>query len=72
MNVPQEARKLSDRLLGRCQSLVTDRGGATAIEYALIAGLISVIVIGGVTVLGTQISAEWVFLSNTVNPKLAQ
>jgi len=30
--------------------------GATAIEYALIAGLIAVVIIGGATALGTNIS----------------
>ena len=33
--------------------------GATAIEYGLIAGLISVVIITAVTTLGTKISADF-------------
>ncbi|MBX9739888.1 MAG: Flp family type IVb pilin [Beijerinckiaceae bacterium] len=32
-----------------------DERGATAIEYAMIAGLISVLIVGGVTSIGTRI-----------------
>jgi pilus assembly protein Flp/PilA len=31
--------------------------GATAIEYALIAGLISILIIGAVSAIGTQVKA---------------
>ena len=34
---------------------VKDESGVTAIEYGLIAGLISVIIIGAVTVIGTSL-----------------
>lgn len=33
-----------------------DESGATAIEYALIAGLVAVVIITGATTLGTKIS----------------
>ncbi|OWT77663.1 Flp family type IVb pilin [Achromobacter sp. HZ28] len=33
-----------------------DEEGATAIEYGLIAGLVAVVIIGGLTVLGPQLS----------------
>ena len=36
-----------------------DESGATAIEYGLIAGLISVVIITAVTTLGTKISADF-------------
>jgi pilus assembly protein Flp/PilA len=36
-----------------------DQSGATAIEYGLIAGLISVVIIGAVTTLGTRINAKF-------------
>jgi pilus assembly protein Flp/PilA len=39
--------------------LVTDDRGATAIEYALIAALIAVFIIGALQVLGTGISSEF-------------
>jgi pilus assembly protein Flp/PilA len=36
-----------------------DESGATAIEYGLIAGLISVVIIGAVTTLGTRLSGKF-------------
>jgi pilus assembly protein Flp/PilA len=36
--------------------LLRDESGATAIEYGLIAALISVVIIGAVTLVGTQLS----------------
>jgi pilus assembly protein Flp/PilA len=36
-----------------------DESGATAIEYGLIAGLISVVIIGSVTAVGTQLDAKF-------------
>ena len=37
--------------------LVKDESGVTAIEYGLIAGLISVLIIAAVTLIGTQLQA---------------
>ena len=37
--------------------LLRDESGATAIEYGLIAALISVVIIAAVTVVGTKLSA---------------
>jgi len=39
------------------KSLRHDEEGVTAIEYGLIAALIAVVIIGGVTLVGTSISA---------------
>ncbi|HET7086569.1 MAG TPA: Flp family type IVb pilin [Rhizomicrobium sp.] len=36
-----------------------DESGATAIEYGLIAALIAVVIIGGVTAVGTQLSTTF-------------
>ena len=38
---------------------VKDQSGATAIEYGLIAGLISVVIIGTVTTLGTNMKTNY-------------
>ena len=43
-----------------------DESGATAIEYGLIAALIAVVIIGGVTVVGTSLSSTF----NTVSGSL--
>ncbi|HEV8028921.1 MAG TPA: Flp family type IVb pilin [Stellaceae bacterium] len=37
--------------------LLRDESGATAIEYGLIAALISVVIIGAVTLVGTNLSS---------------
>jgi pilus assembly protein Flp/PilA len=41
------------RFLGK---ILRDEDGATAIEYGLIAALISVVIIGAVTIVGTSLS----------------
>jgi len=38
-------------------NLRSDDKGATAIEYGLIAALIAIVIIGGLTTLGTDLSA---------------
>ena len=38
---------------------VSDESGVTAIEYGLIASLIAVVIIGAVTLVGTQLSATF-------------
>ncbi len=45
---------------------VVDEGGATAIEYALIASLIAVFIIGSLQVLGTKISSEFAEVGNAL------
>ncbi len=42
-------------LMNDTRDLVQDRRGATAIEYGLIAGLIAVIIIAGVTLIGDNL-----------------
>ena len=43
-----------------------NESGATAIEYALIAGLIAVVIIGGAQLLGTSISQKFSDIADTV------
>jgi pilus assembly protein Flp/PilA len=40
-------------------SFIRDENGATAIEYGLIAALIAVVIIGALTLLGTNLSATF-------------
>jgi pilus assembly protein Flp/PilA len=47
--------------------MISDRSGATAIEYGLIAALISVVIIGAITLVGTNLSQVF----QTVATKLA-
>jgi pilus assembly protein Flp/PilA len=46
--------------------LIHDRNGATAIEYGLIAALISVVIIAAVTLVGTRLTSTF----STVASKL--
>ena len=43
-----------------------DEGGATAIEYGLIAALIAVVIIGALTLLGTNISQKFSTIASSV------
>jgi pilus assembly protein Flp/PilA len=47
--------------------LLKDESGATAIEYGLIAALISVALITGATALGNAIDEKFSLIANTVN-----
>ena len=44
-----------------------DEGGATAIEYGLIAALISVVIIGAITAVGTQLSTTFNAISTAIS-----
>ena len=48
------------------QHFLSDEAGATAIEYALIASLISIAIVAGATSIGTSLSGTF----NTVAGKL--
>ena len=48
------------------QSLISDQTGATAIEYALIAGGIAVVIIAGTTLLGADLQAFFVTLADAI------
>ena len=43
-----------------------DAQGATSIEYALIASLIAVVIISGVTAVGTKLSTFYVSVSSSL------
>jgi pilus assembly protein Flp/PilA len=48
------------------ERLIDDESGATAIEYGLIAALISVVVIGVVTMVGTKLSGVFQSIANAL------
>lgn len=52
-------------------SLITrfakDQSGATAIEYGLIAGLISVVIVAALKTIGTGLSAKFTNISDNLN-----
>lgn len=49
------------------RSFVHDESGATAIEYGLIAGLISVIIITVLTNIGTRLNTKFTSISHALN-----
>ena len=49
------------------KNFVHDNSGATAIEYALIASLISVFIIGTLQLVGTKVSTVFTEIGNTLN-----
>ena len=44
-----------------------DESGATAIEYGLIAGLISVVILGVLGTIGTNLNKKFTNISNALN-----
>ena len=46
---------------------VCDTSGATAIEYCLIAGLVSILIVTGATAIGTKLNAKFSLVSNGLN-----
>ena len=48
------------------KKFLRDEAGATAIEYGLIAALIAVVIITGVTAVGTQLSTTFTNLSTNL------
>jgi pilus assembly protein Flp/PilA len=50
---------------------IRDESGATAIEYGLIAALIAVVIITGVTAVGTKLATTFNSLSDSLKPKAA-
>ena len=54
-----------DRIFSR---FVQDESGATAIEYGLIAGLLSVVIIGAVTLIGQNLDATFDAIAAALTP----
>jgi pilus assembly protein Flp/PilA len=46
--------------------LRADQEGVTALEYAMIAALVAVAIIGGVSLLGTNVSSVFSTVANTI------
>jgi len=56
--------------LKRIARLLGDQDGVTAIEYALIAALIAVAIVGGVTLLGVELQAMYGRICSAVSGAL--
>jgi pilus assembly protein Flp/PilA len=64
---PRKGSLSMQTLLSR---FVRDESGVTAIEYGLIAALISVVCIGAMTVAGTQLNAVYTQIGNSLTGAL--
>jgi pilus assembly protein Flp/PilA len=51
-----------NKFFAQVKHFAADEEGATAIEYGLLAGLISVVIIGGVTLVGTNLEAIFQYI----------
>jgi pilus assembly protein Flp/PilA len=49
------------------KTFIRNEDGATAIEYALIASLIAVVIIGAVTTVGTKVSTVFTQVGGALN-----
>lgn len=48
------------------RNFITDDSGATAIEYGLIAALIAVVIIGAVTLVGSNLSTTFTTVAGSI------
>ncbi|KAF1052686.1 MAG: hypothetical protein GAK43_01800 [Stenotrophomonas maltophilia] len=69
MDLKNALEHLQLKLFCKAKALVEDREGATAIEYAVIAGLIAVAIVTAATTLGTDVSGVFTKISNTLTGK---
>lgn len=66
IDVKQEFSRMKMKFYECVNKLRYDRKGATAIEYGLIAALIAVVIIAGVTLLGSDIGNKFNNVSNSL------
>ena len=53
-------------MLSKFRAIRSDQRGVTALEYALIAALVAVVIIGGVSLLGTNVSKVFSTVASTI------
>lgn len=68
VHVSMQPTVAKDLLMQFLRNLIDDNSGATAIEYALIAGLISIVIIVGATLIGTHLNVTFDTLGTALAP----
>lgn len=53
-------------MLTMVRAMLGDNRGVTALEYALIAALVAVVIIGGVSLLGSNVSKVFSTVASTI------
>jgi pilus assembly protein Flp/PilA len=61
-----QARRARGDPMNRVQNFLSDESGVTAIEYALIASLIAVFIVGALQVVGTKLSTVFTEVGGTL------
>jgi pilus assembly protein Flp/PilA len=51
-----------------CRNFIDNASGATAIEYGLIAGFLSIVIVVGVTIIGTSLESTFVSVASAFTP----
>ena len=51
-----------------CRNFIDNSSGATAIEYGLIAGFLSIVIVVGVTLIGTSLESTFVSVASAFTP----
>ncbi len=59
------------KMINVIRNLITDESGATAIEYGLIAALVSVAAIGALTAMGASLNTMFTAVSNALSGAVA-
>jgi pilus assembly protein Flp/PilA len=59
-------------MLRICRKYRKDEDGATAIEYGLIAGLISVVIIGAIQLVTSSMDRNYDYISNSIEDAFAR
>ncbi len=59
------------KMINVIRNLIKDESGATAIEYGLIAALVSVAAIGALTAMGTSLNTMFTAVSTALNGAIA-
>ena len=66
LKLPKNQNTGDFQMINALNKFLKDENGATAIEYGLIAALIAVVIVGGVTAIGTNLSTLFTSVAGQV------
>jgi len=68
MDQHRKSSKTAAGLWNTCQNFFRDENGATAVEYGVMIGFISIAIMGTLAAIGTSIGDVFTTLSNALTP----